>query len=176
MGNAKGFWFHAFNQKKIFYYPSATMHSIGLLIVIKILNFLWWHIPRWVSDVFILPSVSGSCPDYSSVAHTGLQVHGYLYQKGNLIRTCPKNPIQKKWIWRLDCANPMDLSVHFKVEMRKETFSEFSETEIVLVCLEQIQSKMLFARLYLVGKIKVYELHTVVEKILWLNISTTSLL
>lgn len=41
---------------------------------------------------------------------------------------------------------------HFNVEMRTETFSSFSQTEIVLFCLEQVQNKILFAKLYLMGK------------------------
>ena len=42
--------------------------------------------------------------------------------------------------------------MHCNVEMRTETFSSFSQTEIVLFCLEQVQNIMLFAKLYLMGE------------------------
>lgn len=43
----------------------------------------------------MLPSVTGSCPDYSSFAHTGLQVHGNLYHKGDFVTTWVTQPVQK---------------------------------------------------------------------------------
>ena len=151
--------------KKMFYCPWATMLSVGLLTrcemlqwVISILNFLWWYILWWVSNVFILPSMTGFCPDYSSLAHTGLQVHGNLYQKGDFVTTWVTQPAQKPYPKNMNAemrpwnTNPMDLSVHCNVEMRTETFSSFSQTEIVLFCLEQVQNIMLFAKLYLMGE------------------------
>lgn len=70
------------------------------------------------------------CPDYGSIAHAGLQVHGYLYQKGDFVATRVTQAVQKSYPKKSEYRDQTAkykshgfFPVHFSVEMREDTFS-----------------------------------------------------
>lgn len=136
----KDFDFRPSVRRKCFTCPWALSFTVLVNWVwnapwkaISILNFLWWYILRWVSNVFILPSVPGSCHDYSSIAHTHLQVHGNPYQKEDFITIWVTQPVQrfypKKMMQRSDHEiqiNPLGFSMHFSIEEKRNIFILFT--------------------------------------------------
>lgn len=140
---------------------------------ISILNFLWWYILRWVSNVFILPSVPGSCHDYSSIAHTHLQVHGNPYHKEDFITIWVTQPVQrfypKKMMQRSDHEiqiNPLGFSMHFSIEEKRNIFIIFTNWNSSVWSRSKPKC-CLPSYIWWEKKKKFNELHTVVEKVFW---------